>query len=233
MSDVSSPPRPTSKWVNILSAPARGHDSSIAAHRRDLLTRSTGLGHVVLDRGLAQRRATVPADAAVFVAGRQPHGPSGHAGPGARAEYLGTVRTLEQSGAWGMSVVVGLWMHVSPRSRSSTPPPWPRLTLTADSPASACWAGRSRQAIRMVALELARIVTIGLASGCRRRGRGDGRAGGRAAGSALTVTTTLVAGLAAGAALLGLAAGVVTARSEAIRVAPAAAMRVEGWRSSA
>ena len=45
-------------------------------------------------------------------------------------------------------------------------------------------------------------------------------------GISLTVGTTLVVGLAGGAALLGLAAGAVTAR-KAIRVTPSAAMRVQ------
>ena len=78
----------------------------------------------------------------------------------------------------------------------------------------------------MVALELAPIVAVGLAAGAvvaaiAVMGVPEG-----VRGIELTVSATLVAGLAAGAALLGLAAGAVTAR-KAIRVTPAAAMRAQ------
>ena len=88
--------------------PARLEDATKASLRvAAIYDRAAGLGHVVHGRALARRHAAVPADAAVFVAGRRPA-----AHPGAqvltRAEYLGTVRTLGQSGAWGVWVIIGL-----------------------------------------------------------------------------------------------------------------------------
>ena len=86
--------------------------------------------------------------------------------------------------------------------------------------------GTGWQAVRMVALELAPIVVVGLvAGGAVARGRGDGRAGGRARHRA-RASRHAARRPDAGAALLGLAAGAVTAR-KAIRVSPSAAMRVK------
>ena len=136
------------------------------------------------------------------------------------------MRTLGQSGAWGVWVIIGLSIAFAALSLVNT----------------AAMATAERRG------ELATIRLLGgtrLAgdpdgrararpdrrrrAGRRRRRRGDlgdGRPRGRPRHRADACPATLVAGLAAGAALLGLAAGAVTAR-KAIRVTPAAAMRVQ------
>ena len=69
---------------DVAARPARGHDEAslrVAA----IYDRAAGLGHVVMDRGLAQRHAAV-ARRRGGVRGRQaPRGASGHAGPHPRA----------------------------------------------------------------------------------------------------------------------------------------------------
>ena len=89
--------------------PARLEDTTEASLRvAAIYDRAAGLGHVVMDRALARRHAAAPADTAVFVARRAP--PRSHPGTRVltRAQYLDTVRTLGQSGAWGVWVIIGL-----------------------------------------------------------------------------------------------------------------------------
>ncbi len=205
--------------------PARLEDTTKASLRvAAIYDRAAGLGHVVMDRALAQRHAAVPADAAVFVAGKRP---AAHPGTQVltRGEYLGTVRTLGQSGAWGVWVIIGLSIAFAALALVNT-----AAMATAERRGELATirllGGTRWQAIRMVALELAPIVVVGLLAGAvvaaiSVMGVPEG-----VRGIELSVSATLVAGLAAGAALLGLAAGAVTAR-KAIRVTPAAAMRVQ------
>ena len=89
--------------------------------------------------------------------------------------------------------------------------------------------GTRWQAIRMVALELAPIVVVGLVAGAAVAAVSVMGVPEGVRGIALGVSATLVAGLAAGAALLGLAAGAVTAR-KAMRVSPAGGDAGEGVR---
>ena len=186
--------------------------------------RAAGLGHVVMDRALARRHAAVPADAAVFVGGRRPA-----AAPGtqvlSRARYLGTVRTLGQSGQWGVWVIIGLSIAFAALSLVNT-----AAMATAERRSELATlrllGGTRRQAIRMVALEFAPVIAVGLVAGgavaaVSVLGVPDG-----VRGIELSVSATLLAGLTAGAALLGLGAATVTAR-QAIRVSPLAAMRVK------
>ena len=205
--------------------PARLEDTTKASLRvAAIYDRAAGLGHVVMDRGLAQRHAAVPADAAVFVAGKRP---AAHPGTQVltRGEYLGTVRTLGQSGAWGVWVIIGLSIAFAALALVNT-----AAMATAERRGELATirllGGTRWQAIRMVALELAPIVAVGLAAGAAVAAVAVMGVPEGVRGISLTVTPTLVAGLAAGAALLGLAAGAVTAR-KAIRVTPAAAMRVQ------
>ena len=186
--------------------------------------RAAGLGHVVMDRRLARDHAAVPADAAVFVAGHEPAAASGTRVL-TRARYLGTVRTLGQSGQWGVWVIIGLSIAFAALSLINT-----AAMATAERRGELATlrllGGTRRQAIRMVALEFAPVVVVGLVAGgavaaISVLGVPDG-----VRGIELSVSATLVAGLAAGAALLGLAAAAVTAR-QAIRVSPLAAMRVK------
>ena len=205
--------------------PARLEDATKASLRvAAIYDRAAGLGHVVMDRALARRHAATPADKAVFVAGKRPV-----AHPGTqvltRSQYLGTVHTLGQSGAWGVWVIIGLSIAFAALSLVNT-----AAMVTAERRGELATirllGGTRLQAIRTVALELAPIVAVGLAAGAvvaaiAVMGVPEG-----VRGIELTVSATLVAGLAAGATLLGLAAAAVTAR-KAIRVTPAAAMRAQ------
>ena len=205
--------------------PARLEDTTKASLRvAAIYDRAAGLGHVVMDRSLARRHAAVPADAAVFVAGKRRE-----AHPGtqvlSRAEYLGTVRTLGQSGAWGVWVIIGLSIAFAALALVNT-----AAMATAERRGELATirllGGTRWQAIRMVALELAPIVGVGLLAGAAVAAVAVMGVPEGARGISLDVSATLVAGLTAGAALLGLAAGAVTAR-KAIRVTPSAAMRVQ------
>ena len=159
--------------------PARLEDTTKASLRvAAIYDRAAGLGHVVMDRGLARRHAAVPADAAVFVAGKRP---ASHPGTQVltRAEYLGTVRTLGQSGAWGVWVIIGLSIAFAALSLVNT-----AAMVTAERRGELATirllGGTRLQAIRMVALELAPIVAVGLVAGAVGRGDlGDGRPRGR------------------------------------------------------
>ena len=206
--------------------PARLEDTTKASLRvAAIYDRAAGLGHVVMDRGLAQRHAAVPRRRG-GVRGRQaPRRPPGHAGAHPRAV---------------------------PRHRAHARPER-RLGRVGDHRA----VDRVRRAalVNTAAMATAErrgeLATIRLLGGTRLAGDPHGRARARpdrrrragspappsrrssvmgvpegVRGIELTVSATLVAGLAAGAALLGLAAGAVTAR-KAIRVTPAAAMRVQ------
>src|SRR3954469_4673478 len=204
---------------------ARLEDATKASLRvAAVYERAAGLGHVVMDRALAWRHAAVPADAAVFVAGRRP---AAHSATRVltRSQYLGTVRTLGQSGAWGVWVIIGLSIAFAALSLVNT-----AAMVTAERRGELATirllGGTRLQAIRTVALELAPIVAVGLIAGASVAAIAVMGVPAGVRGIELTVSATLVAGLAAGAALLGLAAGVVTAR-KAIRVTPAAAMRAQ------
>ena len=206
--------------------PARLEDTTKASLRvAAIYDRAAGLGHVVMDRGLAQRHAAVPADAAVFVAGRRPAARIRARRCSPAREYLGTVRTLGQSGAWGVWVIIGLSIAFAALALVNT-----AAMATAERRGELATirllGGTRWQAIRMVALELAPIVAVGLAAGAAVAAVAVMGVPEGVRGISLSVSATLVAGLAAGAALLGLAAGAVTAR-KAIRVTPAAAMRVQ------
>ncbi len=205
--------------------PARLEDTTAASLRvAAIYEHDAGLGHVVMDRALAQRHAASPADTAVFVAGDRPE-----ATPGTqvltRGEYLGTVRTLGQSGAWGVWVVIGLSIVFAALSLLNT-----AAMATAERRGELATirllGGTRWQAIRMVALEFAPVVLVGLVAGAAVAAVSVMGVPEGVRGIELSVSATLVAGLTAGAALLGLAAAAVTAR-KAIRVSPLAAMRVK------
>jgi putative ABC transport system permease protein len=204
---------------------ARLEDTTAASLRvAAIYERHAGLGHVVMDRTLARRHAAVPADTAVFVAGDRPA-----AAPGtvvlSRAEYLEGVRTLGRSGAWGIWVIVGLSIAFAALSLINT-----AAMATAERRGELATlrllGATGWQAIRMVVLELAPIVAVGLLAGVAVAWVSVTGVPAGVRGIELSVPATLVAGLATGAALLGLAAGAVTAR-KAVRVTPAAAMRVK------
>ena len=209
--------------------PARLEDTTAVSLRvAAIYDRAAGLGHVVVDRELARRHAAQPADTAVFVAGAKP----------ALARYAAAtrpcspapstskdVRTLGTSGAWGVWVVIGLSIAFAALSLINT-----AAMATAERRGELATirllGGTRWQAIRMVALELAPIVVVGLAAGgavaaVSLFGVPDG-----VRGIPVALSATLVGGLAAGAALLGLAAGAVTAR-KAVGVDALAAMRVK------
>ena len=88
--------------------PARLEDTTEASLRvAAIYDRAAGLGHVVMDRALAHRHAAVPPTRRCSWPASAP---AAHPGTQVltRAEYLGTVRTLGQSGAWGVWVIIGL-----------------------------------------------------------------------------------------------------------------------------
>ena len=89
------------------------------------------------------------------------------------------MRTLGQSGAWGVWVIIGLSIAFAALALVNT-----AAMATAERRGELATirllGGTGGQAIRMVALELAPIVVVGAAGRRRGRGgRGDGRAGGR------------------------------------------------------
>ena len=205
--------------------PARLEDTTAVSLRvAAIFDRVAGLGHVVIDRELARRHAAQPADTAVFVAGAKPAARPGTAVL-TRVQYLDTVRALGQSGAWGVWVIIGLSIAFAALSLINT-----AAMATAERRGELATirllGGTGWQATRMVALELAPIVVVGLAAGgavaaLSLFGVSDG-----VRGIPVALSATLVGGLAAGAALLGLAAGAVTAR-KAVGVEALAAMRVK------
>ena len=221
------------KVGDVASRAARGHPGRDAARRRDLRplgrARRRGAG-----RRVARRHASTPADEAVFVAGGPPprslaRYADAHPGVTALTRRSTSPPCIPRttSGAWGVWLIIGLSVDVrrpgagqhgrdGPPASAADELATIRLLGGTAGQADRAWSRssspRSSPSALAAGAVVAAIAMIGVPKGVR--------------GIELTVSVTLVAGLAAGAALLGLAAGAVTAR-KAIRVTPAAAMRVQ------
>ena len=156
---------------DIVPRPARGHDRGDAARRRDLRPRGRASATSCSTRhspGATRQRPTPRSSWPTrrwSLDALAPRAASGHAGPDPRRSTSARCARSAQSGAWGVWLIIGLVDRCSPRSRWSTRRRWPPPSAAASSPRSACSAGRAGQAIRMVALELAPIVAVGLAAG--------------------------------------------------------------------
>ena len=180
---------------------------------------------------VARRHTVDPAGGAVFVAGGGDAGRSlaryaaAHPGVTAmtRAEYLATVRSDDNVQAWAVWLIIGLSVVFAALALVNT-----AAMVTSERRGELATirllGGTAGQATRMVALELAPAVLVGLLAGSAIAavavmGVPDG-----VRGIPLVVPSVVAAGLVTGAALLGMAAGAVTTRL-ALGASPAAAMR--------
>ena len=195
--------------------------------------RSAGLGDVVLDAAVVRRHASTRADEAVFVAGGPAAGRSlaryADTHPGAealtRAEYLTTLHSSNNEGAWGVWLIVGLSVVFAALALVNT-----AAMATGERRAELATirllGGTAGQATRMVALELAPVMVTALVAGAAIAGLAMIGVPGGVRGIPLVVPAVVVGGLLVGTVALGLAAGAVTARI-ALRASPAAAMRAQ------
>ncbi len=195
--------------------------------------RSAGLGDVVLDAVVARRHASTPADEAVFVAGgpaaRRSLARYADAHPGVtaltRPEYLATLHSSNNEGAWGVWLIVGLSVMFAALALVNT-----AAMSTGERRNELATirllGGTAGQATRMVALELAPVMLTALLAGAVIAGLAMSGVPNGVRGTALVVPTAVIGGLLAGTVALGLAAGAVTARL-ALRASPASAMRAQ------
>ena len=195
--------------------------------------RSAGLGDVVLDAVVARRHASTPADEAVFVAGgpaaRRSLARYADAHPGVtaltRPEYLATLHSSNNEGAWGVWLIVGLSVMFASLALVNT-----AAMSTGERRNELATirllGGTAGQATRMVALELAPVMLTALLAGAVIAGLAMSGVPNGVRGTALVVPTAVIGGLLAGTVALGLAAGAVTARL-ALRASPASAMRAQ------
>jgi putative ABC transport system permease protein len=190
--------------------------------------RAAGLGDVVLDPAVARRHAAVPAADALFVAGGGPaleRYADAHTGVSAltRDGFRATVRSVNNEQSWAVWLIIGLsalfaalaLVNTAAMSTAERRREFATLRLLGGTPS---------QAVRMVALEMLPTVGVALAAGAAVALASVAGVPRGVSGVPLAVPVLLTAGLAGGAALLGLAAGAVTARL-ALRATPAEAMR--------
>jgi putative ABC transport system permease protein len=193
--------------------------------------RAAGLGDIVLDPAVARRHAANGADEAVFVAGGPAAGRSlaryaaAHPGvePLTRAQYLGTLHAANNDQAWGVWLIVALSVIFAGLALINTA----AMAISerrGELATIRLLGGTAGQATRMVALELAPTVIVGLLAGSAIAALAIVGVPNGVRGIPLVVPAAVAAGLIAGTAVLGLAAGAVTARL-ALRVSPASAMR--------
>jgi putative ABC transport system permease protein len=195
--------------------------------------RPAGLGDIVLEPAVAREHAASSADDAVFVAG----GPAAarslrrYAGthPGVQAlmreEYLTTLHAASNDQAWGVWLVVGLAVVFTALALVNTA----AMTTSqrrAELATIRLLGGTAGQATRMVALELAPTMLVGLGAGAVIAGLAILGVPDGVRGIPLVLPAVVTAGLLAGTALLALAAGAVTTRL-ALRASPAGAMRAQ------
>ena len=195
--------------------------------------RSAGLGDIVLDPALARGHATSRTDDAVFVSG----GPAvrrslaGYAAshPGVqvttRAQYLTTLHAASNDQAWGVWLVVGLGALFAALALINTA----AMAMSergAELATIRLLGGTPGQTTRMILLELAPTMLVGLAAGAiiaavAILGVPDG-----VRGIPLIVPAAVATGLLAGTLILAFATGAVSTRL-ALRASPAAAMRAQ------
>ena len=185
--------------------------------------RAPGLGHVVLDHELARRHAVTGVDEAVFVAGgSRSVAAYAEAHPGVAAltrdEYLDTLHAANNDQAWGIWMIVGLSVAFAALALLNT-----AAMATGERRAELATlrllGGTPWQATRMIVLELAPVMLVALVAGATAAavsvvGVPDG-----VRGIPLVIPVAVTGGLLAGTALLGLAAGAVSARV-ALRASP-------------
>ena len=180
--------------------------------------RAAGLGDVVLDPAVAHRHAASASPDAVFVDGRGPRGAL------TRAEYLDTVEADEQAESWAVWLIVGLAAAFATLALINT-----AAMATGERRDELATirllGGTGGQAVRMIALELVPTVLVALAAGAGIVAIAVMHLPRGVDGIDIVVPGPLVAAMAGGAALLGLAAGAVSARL-ALRASAAGAMRV-------
>ena len=194
--------------------------------------RAAGLGDVVMDGALAHRHDRLGGDAALFVAG----GPdaaralarytAGRPGMAAmtRAGYLGGLKASEEEQAWAVWMIIALAAVFAALALVNT-----AAMATAERRGELATirllGGTAGHVIRTVALEMAPTVLAALAAGGAIVAVAVAGVPRGVTGMPVAVPVALTAGLLGGAIVLGLLAGVVTARL-ALRASPAAAMRV-------
>ena len=202
-------------------------------HVAAVYNRSAGLGDLVLDPAVARKHATSSADDAIFVSGGADAARSlaGYAErhPGVqaltRAEYLTTLHAASNDQAWGVWLVVGLSVLFAALALINT-----AAMATSERRAELATirllGATGGQATRMVALELAPTMLVGLIAGAAIAGLAILGVPDGVRGIPLVVPAAIAAGLLAGTAVLALATGAVTTRL-ALRASPAGAMRAQ------
>ena len=178
--------------------------------------RAPGLGHVVLDHELARRHAATGVDEAVFVAGgSRSVAAYAEAHPGVAAltrdEYLDTLHAANNDQAWGIWMIVGLSVAFAALALLNT-----AAMATGERRAELATlrllGGTPWQATRMIVLELAPVMLVALVAGAVTAAVSVAGVPDGVRGIPLVIPVAVTGGLLAGTALLGLAAGAVSAR---------------------
>jgi putative ABC transport system permease protein len=177
--------------------------------------RAAGLGDVVLDPAVVRRHGAAASPDAVFVDGRAPRGAL------TRSAYLRTVEAADEAESWAVWLIIGLSAAFAALALVNT-----AAMATAerrDELATLRLLGGTRgHALRMIGLELAPTVLVALAAGAGVVAVAVMGVPRGVDGIDLVVPAALLAAMAGGAAVLGLAAGAVSARL-ALRASPAEA----------
>ena len=193
--------------------------------------RSAGLADLVLDPALARSHATSRTDDAIFVSG----GPAvrgslaGYAArhPGVRAttraDYLTSLHAASNDQAWGVWLVVGLGALFAALALINTAA-MAMSERRAELATIRLLGGTAGQTRRMIALELAPTMLVGLTAGAAIAGLAILGVPDGVRGIPLVVPAAITAGLLAGTLILAVATGAVSTRL-ALRASPAAAMR--------
>jgi putative ABC transport system permease protein len=193
--------------------------------------RAAGLGDIVMDATVARRHEPFAGGGAVFAAGGPPAERSlaayadAHDGVSVRerSEYLETVRSANQEGAWGVWMIIGIATLFAALALVNTAA-MATGERTRELATIRLLGGTRGQVVRMIALETAATVAVALAAGAAIVLVAVAGVPRGVAGVPLEVPGAPAAGLLAGAVALGLGAMAVAARP-ALRASPAAAVR--------
>ena len=201
-------------------------------HVGAIYQRAAGMGDVVFDTAAARRHAAVLPDQAVLVSGGAPVAASldryvarhPEVSVLSRPEYLATVRATVDGQAWAVWLIIGLVALFATLGLVNTAAMTTSERRT-ELATIRIIGGTGGQVIRMIVGELLPIVAAAVITGCGIVGLSVLGVADSVSGVPLAVPVGPVAGILGGAALLGVAAGIVTGRLALNRTSAASALR--------